>query len=368
MKNILIITNHSYMFWQFRRELVSALIARGHRVTLALPLGDRAEDLAALGCRLIDTPINRRGTSPKQELSLFRLYRQILSEVKPDIVVTYSIKPNLYGGLLCGSQNIPCCINVQGLGTAFQVPILRNFVAMLYRAATHKARVIFFENRENARLFRERRITTGERQCILSGAGINLEHYALVPYPENDKVHFLYLGRVMREKGISELFEAVRRLHDEGESFHLDLVGFYEDSYADQVEELVARGICTFHGFQTETRPYYAAADCVVLPSYHEGMSNVLLEASAIGRPIITSDIPGCREAVDEGISGYTCPPKDAEALYGAMKRFLALSREQRAAMGLAGNAKMRAEFDKNTVIEKTIAAIFKEASHEAVH
>ena len=368
MKNILIITNHSYMFWQFRRELVSALISRGHRVTLALPLGERSEDLKALGCQLIDTPINRRGTSPKQELALIRLYRQILEEVRPDIVVTYSIKPNLYGGLLCGSRKIPCCINVQGLGTAFQVPIMRNFAAMFYRAATRKARVVFFENRENARLFRERRITPGERQCILSGAGINLEHYALTPYPENDKVHFLFIGRVMREKGIGELFEAVRRLHAEGENFHLDIVGFYEDGYAEQVKELTDMGICTFHGFQTETRPYYAAADCVVLPSYHEGMSNVLLEASAIGRPIITSDIPGCREAVDQGINGYTCPPQNTQALYETMKRILGLSRQQRMEMGLAGNAKMKAEFDKNAVIEQTIAAIFREASHEAVH
>ncbi len=356
---ILIITNHSYMFYQFRRELVSAMIARGHRVTLALPFGDRVEELRALGCHMIDTPMNRRGTSPMQELALIRKYRRIMDEETPDIVVTYSIKPNIYAGLICGRRKIPCCINVQGLGTAFQHPLMSFFVTQLYRASARSARVVFFENRENAGVFRERKIMTAERQCILSGAGVNLDHYTLQPYPENDRVRFLYLGRVMREKGISELFEAVRRLHADGENFHLDVVGFYEDSYADQVAELTEQGICTFHGFRTEARPYYAAADCVVLPSYHEGMSNVLLEASAIGRPIITSDIPGCREAVDQGVNGYTCPAKDADALYQTMKNFLRLSRERREAMGLAGYEKMCAEFNKNMVVEKTLAAIF---------
>ena len=368
MKKILIITNHSYMFFQFRRELVSAMIAGGHQVTLALPFGERVAELEDLGCRLIDTPMDRRGTSPKQELALIRQYRRILEEEKPDVVVTYSIKPNIYGGLLCGRQGIPCCINVQGVGTAFQSPVLAFVVTQLYRAAARKARVVFFENQENAKMFRQRRIVPAHRQCILSGAGINLDHYVLQPYPENDRVHFLYLGRVMREKGIDELFQAVRRLHSVGERFHLDVVGFYEESYDAQVAELTDLGVCTFHGFQFETRPYYAAADCVVLPSYHEGMSNVLLEASATGRPIITSDIPGCREAVEEGVTGYTCPAKNAEALYEAMKNFLHLSRERRAAMGRAGHEKMRAEFDKNAVVEKTLAAIFQEASYETVH
>ena len=368
MKKVLMITNHSYMFWQFRRELVQALVARGCDVTLAVPFGERVEDLRNLGITLIDTLIDRRGMSPVKELSLIRQYRHIMDQVQPDLVITYSIKPNIYAGSICGRRNIPFFMNVQGIGTAFQIPGMAQIVTNMYRRAAKQAQVVFFENQENAKLFRDKRIVKPEQQLVLSGAGINLEHYALAPYPCHDRVRFLHLGRLMKEKGIDELFSAVRRLHAEGEDFFLDLVGFFEESYKEQVEELEALGICKFHGFQMETRPYYAQADCVVLPSYHEGMSNVLLESAAMGRPIITSDIPGCREAVDNGSTGFTCPARDNYALYETMKKFLRLPRETREAMGLAGNAKMRAQFDKKQVVDATLAAIFKESSHEAVH
>lgn len=362
MKKVLIITNHSFMFWQFRRELVAAMLEQGHQVTLALPFGDRAEDLRDLGCELIETPMDRRSINPLKEIFLIRLYRRILDRVCPDIVVTYSIKPNIYAGTACARRGIPYCINVQGVGTAFQSPVIAPLAAAMYRKATRSAKVVFFENEDNARMFREKNIVSGDKQVVLSGAGINLEHYAPQAYPENDHIRFLYLGRLMREKGVDELFSAVRRLHQDGEVFTLDLVGFFEENYRKQVAELVDLGICRFHGFQMETRPFYAGVDCIVLPSYHEGMSNVLLEAAAMARPLITSDVPGCREAVDQGISGYICPAKDAEALYQTMKQFLRLPREQREAMGIAGNAKMRAQFDKKNVVAQTLAAIFKES------
>ena len=165
----------------------------------------------------------------------------------------------------------------------------------------------------------------------------------------------------MREKGIEELFAAMRKLHADGEEFVLDIVGFHEEGYKDTVDELEKLGICKFHGFQMDPRPYYAAADCVVLPSYHEGMSNVLLEAAAIGRPLITSDIPGCREAVVEDISGYTCPVRDADSLYRCMQRMLSLTRPQREEMGLAGHRHIEAEFNKRDVVNSTIREVFPE-------
>lgn len=368
MKKVLIITNHSFMFWQFRRELAQTMVQRGYEVVLACPLGDRVEDLRGLGLKLVDTPLNRRGTSPVEELALYRRYRKLLEEQKPDMVVTYSIKPNVYAGSICAKRGIPYCVNVQGLGTAFQKPLFAKAASGLYRFALRKAKAVFFENEGNAAYFRDHKIVEARKQVVLHGAGVNMEHYALQPYPDNECVRFLYLGRMMQEKGIDELFSAVHRLHREGHRFFLDLVGFYEDAYAEQVKQLEEMGICHFHGFQIEARPYYAAADCVVLPSYHEGMSNVLLEAASIGRPLITSDIPGCREAVDPGITGYTCPVKDEQGLYEAMKRFLTLTREQREAMGLAGNAKMREMFNKKDVVEKTLNAIFEETAYETVH
>lgn len=358
---LLFLTNHSFMFWQFRRELMAELLNRGHDVTIGVPFGDHIEDFEAMGCRMLNIPVDRRGINPVTDGKLLLRYWKLLKEEKPDLVVTYSIKPNIYAGLVCRMLGIPYCVNVQGLGTAFQKKGIAQLVTFLYRIALKKARVVFFENSANAQLFREKKITPGKQQCLLRGAGINLDFYAQQPYPNTDRVHFLYLSRLMKEKGIDELFTAVRRLHDEGADFFLDLVGFYEDGYKEQVEELERLGICKFHGFQQNPRPYYAAADCIVLPSYHEGMSNVLLEAAATGRPLITSDIPGCREAVDEGISGYTCPIKDADALYSAMKRFLSLSREQRDAMGQAGRRKMEAEFEKSLVVQATINALFQE-------
>ena len=368
MKKVLIITNHSFMFWQFRRELAQTMVQRGYEVVLACPLGDRVEDLRGLGCKLIDTPLNRRGMSPMEELKLYRLYRKLIEEQKPDMVVTYSIKPNVYAGSICAKLGIPYCVNVQGLGTAFQKPAMAMAASAMYRFALKKAKVVFFENEENAAYFRNHKIMDPRKQVVLRGAGVNMEHYALQPYPENDCVHFLYLGRMMREKGIEELLAAVRRLHQEGHRFFLDLVGFYEDAYGEQVEQLEKLGISKFHGFQIDARPFYAAADCVVLPSYHEGMSNVLLEAASIGRPLITSDIPGCREAVEPGVTGYTCPAMDGDALYEAMKTFLSLSRQQRETMGLKGNARMGAMFNKTDVVEKTYQAIFEENAYETVH
>ena len=360
MKRILILTNHSFMLWQFRRELIAAMLETGMAVTIGVPFGEHIDDFRALGCRLIDIPVDRRGINPVRDLRLFRQYLQLLRQERPDMVVTYSIKPNIYGGFACRLLKIPCCVNITGLGTAFQKPGICQIVTVMYRTALKRAKAVFFENAGNAAFFRDRHITTPAQQVLLSGAGINLQHYALQPYPENDPIRFLYLGRVMKEKGIDELFAAVKMLRDDGCNIKLDLVGFFEDSYKEQVDALCRLGIATFHGFQTDPRPYYAAADCVVLPSYHEGMSNVLLEAAATGRVLITSDIPGCREAVEEGITGFTCPPRDTRHLYEAMKKILELPRETRMKMGLAGRARMEAIFDKRTVVENTMDAIFR--------
>ena len=172
-------------------------------------------------------------------------------------------------------------------------------------------------------------------------------------------MHFLYVGRIMKEKGIDELFTAMRRLHGEyGDKVILDIVGFFEDEYKDAVEKLVEDGIAVFYGFQEETRPYYAMADCVVLPSWHEGMSNVLLEASAIGRPVITSDIPGCREAVEDGKTGYLCEVKNAEMLFEKMKLMTDQSTEAVEEMGRCARKRMAELFDKKKVVEQTVEII----------
>lgn len=353
-KKILIITNNSYMLYRFRKELIEKLLYRND-VVLSMPFVGHEDEFKAMGVRCIETDVDRRGINPKTDFKLVKNYKTLLKNEKPDLVITYSIKPNIYAGYLCGKIGIPFYANVQGMGTAFQKPILAKFVTLLYRASFKSVKKVFFENKSSAEEFRKRHIMHGAKQKVLNGAGINLEKYTFKPYKNNDIVHFLYLGRIMKEKGMEELFSAVERLHSEGYKFILDMAGFFEDEYKETVEKLQKEGIAVFHGFQQEPIPFYETADCVVLPSYHEGMSNVLLEAAALGRVVITSDIPGCREAVEEGKTGILCRPKDADSLYNAMKKFIGLNLEEKETMGKAAREKMEREFDKNMVVAETI-------------
>ena len=342
------------MLWLFRRELIQALQEK-YEVVLSMPFVGHEDDFQNMGIRCIETKVDRRGINPVTDIRLIRTYKKILKEEKPDQVITYSIKPNIYAGWLCGKMKISFCANVQGLGTAFKKAGLAQFVTILYRNAFRNVQTVFFENMGNAEEFQKRHIIPAEKELVLKGAGINLDDYSLEPYPDNEKVHFLYLGRIMKEKGMDELFEAARRLQRESRNFVLDLAGFFEDEYKEQVERLESEGIAVFHGFQEDPRPFYVSADCVVLPSYHEGMSNVLLEAAATGRPLITSDIPGCREAVEQNVSGFLVKVKDSGSLYQAMKQIMEMSRKDRAAMGMAGRKKMELEFDKKKVVADTL-------------
>lgn len=357
MSKILMITNHSYMLYRFRLELIQELMKK-HEVVLSMPFVGHEDDFQAMGLRCIKTDVDRRGINPVTDLKLFHTYRRLLKNEQPDLVITYSIKPNIYGGLACAIAGIPYCANVQGLGTAFQRKGLAQFVTVLYKLALGKAKTVFFENKADAEEFFRRGIISAEKATVLPGAGINLEQYPYTPYPKNETVHFLYLGRIMKEKGMDELFYAVKRLHDEGAAFTLDLVGFFEDAYKEQVEALEAADIAVFHGFQQDPRPFYAATDCVVMPSYHEGMSNVNLEAAATGRPVVTTDIPGCREAVEDGKTGFLCKAKDADSLYEQMSRMAVVFPVEREQMGRKARGKMEREFNKKMVVAQTIRAL----------
>lgn len=360
-KKILIVTNHSYMLWQFRHELIEQLHNYGD-IVISMPFVGHEEDFMALGYKCINTLIDRRGINPKTDLKLYCFYRKLIKDEKPDIVITYSIKPNIYAGYACKRLGIPYFANVQGLGTAFQSEPIASIVTMLYKIALSKVKTVFFENQSNANLFVERKIIAQKNFTVLNGAGVNLDVYQQQPYPsEEDGIHFLFLGRIMKEKGIDELFETAEKLKSKyGQYVKFDVVGFFEDEYKEKTEALADENIILFHGFQPDPKPFYAAAHCVVLPSYHEGMSNVLLEAAASARAIITSDIPGCREAVDENISGLLCKKMSADSLYDCMEKFVQMTECQRNLMGQCGRKKIESEFDRKMVTEKTISAVFQ--------
>lgn len=359
-KKLLAITNHSYMFWKFRRELMAEL-QKDYEVAISTPFVGHEDDFAAMGCRMIETDVDRRGINPKTDLKLLMTYYKLLKNEKPDMVITYSIKPNVYAGFVCRMLKIPYCVNVQGLGTAFQKEPLATVATMMYRVSCRKAKTVFFENIGNANEFIKRHIVPKKKITVLPGAGLNLDYYTYVPYPNHDGIRFLFLGRIMKEKGIDELFYAIRKLHDEyGDTVKLDLVGFFEDEYKKAVEELVNDGIAVFHGFQEDPRPFYANADCVVLASYHEGMSNVNLEAAATGRCVITSNIHGCKEAVDNMKSGFLCEVRNQDSLYACMKAVCEMNKKQLESMGRNGNRRMKESFDKRKVVKMTINALSK--------
>lgn len=360
-RKVLIMTNHSFMLWQFRRELIERLLEE-NTVILCMPLGEHVDGFKQMGCKIINTPsLNRRGMNPFKDMDLFRQYRKILRELKPDLVITYSIKPNIYGGFACRLAGIPYCVNVQGLGTAFQKKGLAQMVTRMYRVAIRRAKTVFFENDGNAKEFLRRKIVSRDQITVLRGAGINLEYYDAIPYQEQEGVHFLYVGRIMREKGMDEFFAAAQKIKEKyKEKVVFDMVGFFEDEYKEKVEQLEREGVLTFHGFQSDVRPFYDKANCVVLPSYHEGMSNVLLEAASSGRALITSNIPGCREAVQEGKSGFLCEVKNTDSLAEAMERFLKLTALQREEMGSQGRLHMEKCFDKKLVVQKTMEKLWK--------
>ena len=356
-KRILVLANNDVGLYRFRKDLLAALLGAGHEVYISLPNGGFISELVQLGCRFIDTPIERRGMNPIHDSKLFRQYRAMLKEVKPDLVLTYTIKPNIYGGLACRMAHIPYAVNITGLGSAIENGgWLKKFVLALYKPALKGARVVFFENAGNRDTLEATGVVPKGRDVVLNGAGVNLEDYPYQSYPQEGAVRFLFVGRVMHEKGVDELFAAAKRMKQEyGDGVEFHIVGSFEEGYKPLMDELEKAGVVKYHGYQSDMKRFYAMASCVVLPSYHEGMSNVLLEAAASGRPLITSDIPGCREAAEDGVSGYLCPARDADALCEAMRRFVELPENWRGEMGRRGRARMEQRFSKTAVVAETI-------------
>lgn len=356
---VMILANNDVGLYQFRKELIEELL-KEHEVVISLPNGDFIKPLENIGCKFIDTPIDRRGINPIKDLKLFFQYQKILKKENPDLVITYTIKPNVYGGFACRLLKIPYAVNITGLGTAFENGgTLKKLVTVMNKIGCKKAKVVFFENEGNRQIFIKEKIVKENQTCRLNGAGVNLEKYKVAPYPSGEKIKFLFMGRIMAEKGIDELFQAMKKLVSEGYDCELDLIGFSEENYKEKIERYEKEGWLHYYGYQKDVRPYIERCHCFVLPSWHEGMANTNLECAAMGRPVITSNIQGCMEAVDEGLSGYLCQRQDADELFKVMKKFSMLSYNERKAMGLAGRKRMEEIFDKKKVVKDTVKYLF---------
>lgn len=352
---VMILANNDVGLYQFRKELIEELL-KEHEVVISLPYGDFVKPLEDIGCKFIDTLVDRRGINPIKDLRLFFTYWKILNQENPDLVITYTIKPNVYGGCACRFMKIPYAVNITGLGTAFENGgMLKKIVTVMNKVGCKKAKVVFFENEGNRQIFIQEKIVKESQTHRLNGAGVNLEKYQVAPYPGGEKIKFLFMGRIMAEKGIDELFEAMKHLVSDGSNCELHLLGFYEENYKAKIEKYEAEGWLHYYGYQKDVRPFIEGSHCFVLPSWHEGMANTNLECAASGRPVITSNIHGCLEAVEDGVSGYLCSKQDAESLYQVMKKFTKLSYDERKAMGLAGRKHMEEVFDKKKIVEDTI-------------
>ena len=361
-KKILILANLDVGLYKFRKALIKELIDQENEVYISLPKGMLVKRMEEMGCHFIETPIDRRGINPVTDVKLMLHYGKILRKIKPDLVITYTIKPNIYGGMTARRKKIPYAVNITGLGTAFQNEnIIKKLVIFLYKLACKKAKVVFFENAENRQVFLKNHIIKKTQTCLLPGAGIDLYEYQLTPYPEESRnIRFLFIGRVMKEKGVEELLNAAKNIKKIYPEASFDIVGPMEDDYKDRIQSLVRNGIIYYYGYQEDVKPFIKKCDCFVLPSYHEGMANTLLESAAMGRPLITSRIHGCMEAVKEGENGYLVEVQDAKELEEKMLEFIKLSYDEKKKMGEASRKVMEETFDKKDVVKMTVGELSK--------
>lgn len=357
-EKILLLANNCPGLLSFRKEVVIELLSNGFSLTINLPYNKRIKELENLGCNVICSKnLVRKGKNPFTDLSLYREYLSLMQNVQPDVVLTYTIKPNIYGSLAAKKLNIPYIVNITGLGTAVENPgILQKITVNLYRRAMSNANTIFFQNSANQDFFATRNINKSAHRLI-PGSGVNLSHHILQPYPEDSaSIKFLFISRLMKQKGIEEYFACAEHFKGRAE-FHI--LGGCEEDYADKLRQLESEGIVIYHGVQKDVRPFIADVHCLIHPTYYpEGMSNVILESAAAGRPVITTNRPGCQEAVDDGITGYLFHERDREGLIKKVERFLSLSNSERKEMGLKGRKKMEQEFDRQIVVKAYLDAV----------
>lgn len=357
MSKVLILANSSGGLYDFRNELVEKLLAYGE-VIASLPDEVKTKELSEEGCKVVHTPINRRGVNPVEDIKLFFNYCKLMKQEKPDLVLTYTIKPNIYGGFCCRILKVPYVVTVTGLGSTFQKEgLLRKMIITMYRMGLKKAECVFFQNEENRGIFEKFQIK-GKSSRLVKGSGVNLDRHRQEEYPKGESVKFLYIGRMMKEKGIMELMEAAKELHSEQVSF--ELLGYCDEDLQELLDETEKKGYVKQLGFDPQVQKHLKDCSALILPTYHEGMSNVLMEASAAGRPVIATDISGCREIFEEGITGFGCKPGDAGDLIRALRRFLELSAEEKASMGQKAREKMEREFDRQKVVQDYLEEIIK--------
>lgn len=360
MKNIVIVSNVSGGLFSFRRELIQLLSEKYHVTILSSDTG-RVQEFRDMGCDWIEVKMDRHGKNPLSEIKLLSAYRKNIKKLKPDVVLTYTIKPNIYAGMVCASLKIPYIANITGLGTAVENPgFIQKLTLTMYKYALRRAQKVFFQNQPNQEFMIKQGVIKGEHD-LLPGSGVNLSRYQVLPYPQGETVDFLFMARLMKEKGIDQYLDAAKFIREKYTYTRFHICGRCEQAYEEKMKMLGDEGTVIYHGQVKDIIPVHSVSACTIHPTYYpEGMSNVLLESCAMGRPVITTDRPGCREIVDEGINGFIVQQKNSQDLIEKVEKFLALSWEERRDMGLAGRAKVEKQFDREIVVRKYLDEIEK--------
>lgn len=366
---IAILANDTTYTYNLRKELIKDLALRGNEIVVVGSAVEFVDKLSELGCRVINVPTGRHSKNPIHDLRLLLRYISILRDETPNVVLTFNIKPNVYGGIACSHLGIRYLANVTGLGTALEYSgFLQSITAKLYQIGVANAETVFFQNVANQFFFIERHmLSPTSSSVILPGSGVDLSQFQPAPYPTEEDVNFLFVSRILKEKGIDLYLGAAREITQRYKNITFHICGQCDDDrYQRVINDASKKGYVKYHGMQKDIKPFYETANCIIHPSYYpEGMSNVCLEAAACARPVITTDRSGCAETVDDGKSGFIIPIRDEKALVQAIERFLALSHEEQMMMGLEGRHKVVREFDRNLVVQSYLRTIYKDEKIE---
>jgi len=357
--HIAITANASFNIVNFRKGLVKALLKDRHTVVVLAPADDRCAEITELGCRFVPLEMDVKSLSPAKDIALVRRYVRQFRKEQPDVVLGYTIKNNIFGALAARITGTPFVPNITGLGTAFlSGPLLEAVVLRLYREAFRKVPSVVFQNQDDLDLFLDRKLVKPDQVVLVPGSGIDLKQFAPQAAPRTGSpLTFLMISRLLKDKGVVEYVEAARRVRRDNPNVSFQLLGPIGPENrsaldATAVDSWQREGIVTHLGSTRDVRPHIAAANCVVLPSYREGAPRTLIEAAAMARPVITTDVTGCRTVVEDGVNGYLCQVRDASSLTDACHRFIRLTSAERDAMGAAGRQKMEREFNQELVIE----------------
>ena len=372
-RRVLITANTTWNLVNFRSGLIAALVERGFDVVAAAPVDEYCSRVKSLGSGYLPLAMDNQGTHPLRDMGLLLKYVLVLLRLRPAVVLTYTVKPNIYASLAARLVGVTVINNVSGLGTAFlRGGWLGGVVCSLYRVALRRAHRVFFQNDEDRQVFIEKRLVAPARTGLLPGSGIDLVHFSPLAVEGSSLRNgaglvFLMVARLLWDKGVLEFVEAARRVKALFPGIRFQLLGFLDVKNQtavgrSDVEAWVKEGVVEYLGTTDDVRPFLADADCVVLPSYREGTPRSLLEAAAMGRPLLATDVPGCREVVIDGVNGLLCRLRDSVDLAEKMMQMITMPMSALLQMGQESRRLAETRFDEQIVIRKYLEAIYEVA------